>query len=108
MELCRWFDRVTILADLNVDVVVTSQSMYPVRIIEAAKWLEEEELALYNESCGFVRKSSNIRERERDPWDRFALCITPPPGGGGGSLPLEAVPDARESPSENHQRHRDP
>ena len=25
-------------------------------------------------------------------------------GGGGGSLPLEAVPDARESPSEKHPK----
>ena len=26
------------------------------------------------------------------------------PGGGGGSLPLEVVPDARESPSEKHPK----
>ena len=26
------------------------------------------------------------------------------PGGGGGSLPLEFVPDARESPSEKHPK----
>ena len=28
----------------------------------------------------------------------------PPPGGGGGSLPLEVVPDARESPSKKHPK----
>ena len=30
------------------------------------------------------------------------IIVIPPPRGGGGSLPLEAVPDARESHSEKY------
>ena len=32
------------------------------------------------------------------------MRIYPGEGGGGGSLPLEVVPDARESPSKKHPK----